>query len=51
MTRNYLFYSILKLFAGFANAALVEWNIAVNTAVSTITNADTTNGITDKPAL
>lgn len=44
-------YSVLKFFAGFANAALVEWNVAVSTAVSTITKADTINGITDKPAL
>lgn len=44
-------YSVLKLFAGLASAAFVEWIITVITAVTTITKADKMNGITDKPGL
>jgi hypothetical protein len=44
-------YSVLKLFAGLASAAFVEWIITVITAVTTITKADKINGITDNPGL
>ena len=46
-----MFYSVLKIFAGFVSAAFAEWNIAVVAAVMTITKADNKNGITDKPVL
>ncbi|HEY4936263.1 MAG TPA: hypothetical protein VII44_06775, partial [Puia sp.] len=45
------FYSVFNIFAGLATAAFAEWNIAVTTAVITITRADNKNGATDRPAL
>ncbi len=49
--RGKWFYSVFKIFAGFAKAAFAEWNMAVADAVTTITKADKINGMTDMPAL
>lgn len=44
-------YSILRLFAGFAIAAFTEWKNTVITTVTTITKAEITNGIPERPGL
>jgi hypothetical protein len=45
------FYSVFKILAGLDIAAFAEWNDAVAVAVITITIADNTKGINDKPVL
>ena len=42
-------HSVLKLFAGFANAALIAWKLTVNNVITT--DATITNAKTPTPIL